>query len=907
MKTIRILAAWLSILLGLLVLTGWVFQIQIFIQLHPHLVPMQFNTALGFLLGGAALIALRYQKNEFAQGLGTVVFLVGGLTLFQYATGLDLYIDQLFMEHNITTKSAFPGRMAPATASAYLLCGIALVLVSTRPERHLLITGMLASFVFALGLGNGFGYTLGTDTPFGATAPTYMAVHTSIGFMLLGTALFTHVLTIAHATNKNTPSWIPWPVGVCLATLSIALWQVLQTNETFQIERNIQTQASGLANQIHQSMSLRIKALDRIGRRWEADGGTPRAKWDADVIQYLSDDPGYQAIEWVDKTFHVRWILPLEGNERAQDLNLAAEERRRLALIRAQKAGYPVLSSPVNLVQGGKGILLCVPLNLEGAFDGFILGVFRTQKLLSPIIDSQSRVNFSISIFIEDEKVFDSTPGNGEPESSWTQTARFQILGTDWYVSLRPSTDYLSQVESNISTITLAVSLLFTVLIMLLVNRSQIAKRRELEIAETNRNLEKLVQRRTFDLAESNTLLIAEIDERKRLQERLVQTEKLEAIGHLTGGIAHDFNNLLAVIQGNAEIIGDQVPDTLNEETRSIMEASARGAELTQRLLAFGRKQPLRAENLDMAALLEGLSRLLNRTLGETIEIDVRTADDLWPAMADLHQVENAILNLALNARDAMPGGGRLTIECANIRLDKIFIAENPEVVIGDYVSVSVTDTGIGMSPEVLQHAFDPFFTTKDVGEGSGLGLSMVYGFAKQSKGHVTIKSKENSGTTVTLYLPHAAGARNSDDVNTLDGEKLLGHGEHLLVIEDDENVRLMVTKAIDALGYRVTSVATASDADDILGKEEDVELIITDIVLPGGVSGPEFAQATRKNYPGIKIIFMSGYPAVTAGHHEFPIADEILLDKPFTREKLAQAICTAFDTADPESQEENS
>ena len=248
---------------------------------------------------------------------------------------------------------------------------------------------------------------------------------------------------------------------------------------------------------------------------------------------------------------------------------------------------------------------------------------------------------------------------------------------------------------------------------------------------------------------------IQDVTEKIRAEEQLRQAQKMEAVGQLTAGLAHDFNNLLAVIHGNAEFLEDQTGGE-DESTQAILRASQRGAELTQRLLAFSRQQPLRPQSVDMAALVAGMSGLLKRSLGETVEIQTLTTPELWKASADYGQVENVILNLAINARDAMPDGGKLTIECGNSRLDQAYVTMNPEAIAGDYVSLAVSDTGHGMAPEVLAHVFEPFFTTKGVGEGSGLGLSMVYGFAKQSGGHVTVESEPGAGTTVKLYLPRA-------------------------------------------------------------------------------------------------------------------------------------------------------
>ncbi len=385
----------------------------------------------------------------------------------------------------------------------------------------------------------------------------------------------------------------------------------------------------------------------------------------------------------------------------------------------------------------------------------------------------------------------------------------------------------------------------------------------------------------------------SDITEIKKVQEGLGQAQKMEAVGQLTGGIAHDFNNILAVIQGNAELFSPEAKNE-NAQVQAILRATQRGAELSQRLLAFSRRQQLRPQPLDLAKLVLGMTDLLTRTLGATIDIETIATAGILPVMADSGQVENALLNLAINARDAMPDGGKLTIECHNVHLDGSYVALNPEAKEGHYGVLTVTDDGSGMPADVKAQVFEPFFTTKEVGRGSGLGLSMVYGFAKQSGGHVDIYSEEGKGTTVKLYLPCAeenAALEKSEPSSDLPK----GGGETILVIEDDENVREMACGMLERLGYQVTAAVDAADARPKLAQEDDFDLVLSDVVLPGGVSGPEFADEVRRDYPNLPIIFMSGYPAEAAMRNGFVGSDRVLLNKPFNMAQLAQALNAAL------------
>lgn len=378
----------------------------------------------------------------------------------------------------------------------------------------------------------------------------------------------------------------------------------------------------------------------------------------------------------------------------------------------------------------------------------------------------------------------------------------------------------------------------------------------------------------------------------KEAQEQLHQAQKMEALGKLTGGVAHDFNNLLAVIQGNAELLKD-TEGAASPHLAAIFRAAERGAELTQHLLAFARQQPLRPKAVDLSEFVIGMSSLLARLLGATVRLETQTQAGLWPAMADGGQVENALLNLVINARDAMPDGGELRIECRNVAVE----ADNPiataDITDGDYVVLSVTDSGTGMSEEVRKHAFEPFFTTKGVGQGSGLGLSMVYGFAMQSGGAVTVDSEVGEGTTVSLYLPRAPAETESGQLLHRQEAVPKGYGETVLVIEDDPEVRDLADLMLQKLGYAVLCARDARQARLAVTKHPLIRLVLSDVVLPGRMSGPEFAEELRTLNPDIRTIFMSGYPADTAG--SLP-EGAVLLDKPFRLAELARAVRTALE-----------
>jgi PAS domain S-box-containing protein len=391
--------------------------------------------------------------------------------------------------------------------------------------------------------------------------------------------------------------------------------------------------------------------------------------------------------------------------------------------------------------------------------------------------------------------------------------------------------------------------------------------------------------------------IIHDLTSRKRTEEQLIQAQKMEAVGQLSGGIAHDFNNLLTVIVGNAEYLGEQLVtrDDLKRLADDICSAGERGAELTQRLLAFGRKQTLRPVETECNKLLDSMHKLLRRTMREDIEIVTDFDPDLRVAYADPAQLESAVLNLALNAQDAMTSGGRLTISTANALLDNQDHNVHPDVRAGDYVLIAVTDNGEGMSKPVLDRVFEPFFTTKDVGKGSGLGLSMVYGFTKQSNGHVSIYSEPGLGTTVRVYLPSlSAKAKEPTLPPRVDIETPAG-AETVFIVEDDPFVRSYAVMSLQSLGYRVTAAVDGNDALQKLGTNMHVDLLFTDIVMPGGINGWELADLARKARPQLRILLTSGYALETLTAQGHLRDGSAILAKPYRKAELARRLREAL------------
>ncbi|WP_343525140.1 PAS domain-containing protein [Sphingomonas sp.] len=383
--------------------------------------------------------------------------------------------------------------------------------------------------------------------------------------------------------------------------------------------------------------------------------------------------------------------------------------------------------------------------------------------------------------------------------------------------------------------------------------------------------------------------VIEEISERRQAERALAQSQKMETIGKLTGGVAHDFNNLLQVVSGNLQLLGKDVAGNARAEQRvaNAMAGVSRGSKLASQLLAFGRRQALEPKVVNVTRFVQGMDDMLRRAIGEGVEIETIVGGGLWNTFIDPAQIENALLNLAINARDAMDGQGKLTIELSNAHLDDAYARTHEEVTPGQYVMLAVSDTGSGMSEEIIQKVFEPFFSTKGEGKGSGLGLSMVYGFVKQSGGHVKIYSEVGHGTTIKLYLPRAM---ESEDIEVaVDTGPITGGTETVLVVEDDAEVRATVVELLSDLGYRVLKAVDAQSALNVIESGIPIDMLFTDVVMPGTLKSPELARKARERLPDIAVLFTSGYTENSIVHGGRLDKGVELLSKPYTREALAR------------------
>ncbi len=403
-----------------------------------------------------------------------------------------------------------------------------------------------------------------------------------------------------------------------------------------------------------------------------------------------------------------------------------------------------------------------------------------------------------------------------------------------------------------------------------------------------------------FDGYEYVCAFVRDITHRKQTDAQLQQAQKMEAVGQLTSGIAHDFNNLLTIVIGNLQILEEdlQQDERFSDSIKAALEAGLRGADLTRRLLAFSRQQLLVPKVMDINGLVRGIEPLLKRTLGEEIYFNTMLAGDLWLTRVDPSQLENALINLGINARDAMVKSGKLTIETSNVTLDETYTSQEAEVAPGEYVLLRVSDNGTGISKDALPHVFEPFFSTKGPSKGSGLGLSMVYGFVKQSNGHIKIYSEEGYGTNIKIYLPRSQSASEDTKATPIRRARVPKGDETILIVEDEEAVRRVALMILSDLGYRLLEAASGPEALTILDKHEDIDLLFTDVVMPGGMTGAQLAKRARKRNPSLSVLFTSGYSESGIFDHGVLHGSDDILNKPYRKDELAQKVRDVLDRA---------
>jgi signal transduction histidine kinase/ActR/RegA family two-component response regulator len=666
---------------------------------------------------------------------------------------------------------------------------------------------------------------------------------------------------------------LPAIFGLTTIMAALVLWQMLVAHRLVEIRAAAEEQASFVKTKTESELRARILPLERLAGRWEADGRSDEQGMESDASLVMSGYPAYQAIEWVDPTLRVVWVVPEKGNEADIGADLGAVPGLRETLEDAEHSKNTMVAPRVDLRQGGRGFLVCVPVQSEKNLNGFLVGVFRYQELLSSILEDVAP-DYWVTIYDGNDVVYSRTVAQPAPGGRYVQDANIEFQQLTWRALVWPKAGAVAYARSPLPTLVFGGGILVALILAFAVYMAETAQLNVRKLGSANRELER------------------EIAGREHAEEALRHAQKMEAIGRLAGGVAHDFNNLLMVIRGQAALSQNNVglSTTLRRELSEIVKAADRASSLTRKLLAFGRKQVLQPRVLDLNVLVTQVAEILPPVLGEDIELSLDLEPELGRVKADSAQLEQVIMNLVFNARDAMPGGGELTIRTGNCALDSAWSLTHPGVQAGPYVMLAVRDTGHGMDEETQSHLFEPFFTTKDTSKGTGLGLATVYGTVNQSGGCVTVSSKLGVGTTIQIYLPRVEEPLELVEapkpiVRSLEGD------ERVLVVEDDDAVRRMTCEFLKIKGYTVMEARSAAEAIQFVeSHDETIDLMLTDVVMPG-MKGRELVERLAKLRSTLKVLYMSAYAEDDAINIGILSPGTAFIEKPFSPDELAAKV----------------
>lgn len=965
-----IILSTLILLMGIVVIVGWYNHNALIVQLHPSLVPMQFNTALLFILTGISLILLELKQP--ARYLGFIIIVVSVFTLLEYLFVTDLLIDQLFHKSFLTVKTSHPGRMAPNTAICFLLSGCFIFIVGSRHHLSLLYSAMAtAILIFVIGAIALFGYAVNIESTYAWGPLTQMALHTAAGFTLVGFIVISQAFkALSTYLNNQTQYWFSVLPGSIVFCFFLLLADALTTEHFKNIDQIVTTRTHAVVELIQDNLKLRMDALDRMSQRWAKNKGTNYNHWQADTHHYLEDMPGFQAIEWVDVDYVVRWILPEKSNEKAQNLDLSLESNRLEALIRAKNSRYPTISHSIELVQGGRGFLIYCPIWNENTFFGFILGVVNVELWINTVLKDPDKISINFQ-FHDQGKLLFKTQELPASLAHFFQIESEMTKGVNWQLNVWPKTILLQQNKTFVPLLTLISGMILAILLSVIVyiyqyTVSNNARLKSIldstsdgvvvfdqggQINVFNREAEKIFGYDSSDMIgdhikrlmpalyqsksnavinrylgmflpkimgqynETRTLnqhgilfpieyavnkvlkisnqyicIVRDVTEKKSDYEILLRSQKMEAIGQLSSRISHDLNNLLGIILGNLELLNrivDQklVPKYIEPALKSVK----RGINLSKSLLNVSRLRRNRKAHVVLNDLITNMEALIKLTVSANIQIQYNLATDLKQCEIDAGEFIDSLLNLTVNANDAMDNVGDIIISTENIY----------STIKG--VRFSIRDTGVGIDPAIISRIFDPFFTTKALNKGSGLGLNQVYRFVKSSAGDIKVASKPDQGTIIIIDFPQSVSE--DQPQKTAENKQVIGGHETILIVDDEKALTEIAKEYLENIGYvtyvaysRIEALALLAD------KNLHIDLLFTDVVMATDNDGFELTKQAVNLRPNIKVLLTSGYYKDNR-LMLYPLSPEILpyeanmLIKPYDFSQLANSVRYVLDS----------
>ena len=652
----------------------------------------------------------------------------------------------------------------------------------------------------------------------------------------------------------------------------LTFWQLLLGHRREEIHAVTNEQASFVKSKVEAELRERIMPLQGLAAQWSTLDSDREKKSAAALM--MSGYPDYQAVEWVDPTFHVRWAASSDANEGNRRASPSADAVQQVAFQTAGQYTDVMITRPVNLAHGGRGLQASVPVYTSGKLSGFMVGVFRYRELISSMLRDVAQ-GYWVALYDGSEQIYGEGANLAPRDAPWASTVDIQFRDLSWHAQVWPKPGTITYALSTLPKVAFVGGILLSALLGFTVYAAETATLRAREALAANKELK------------------SEIAGREHAEAALLQAQKMEAVGRLAGGISHDFNNLLTVIRGHAVLSLTRIGSdgALSRELNGILTSADKAAALTRRLLAFSRKQVLQLRVLDVNELVAQVNELLRPVMGDDIELILDLAPDLGHVKADAAQMEQAIMNLAFNARDAMPRGGKLKIQTMNADWNEELILRHEGAQAGPHVMLVVSDTGYGMTDETLSHVFEPFFTTKETDKGTGLGLATVYGTLRQSGGFVRVASRVGEGTTFRIYLPRVAEAIEAVEAPPIVPHQLHG-AETILVVEDNDAVRRIAREFLKMKGYAIIEAREATEAIQIMeNRQERIDLVITDVLMPG-MKGRELIERLAELRSDFKVLYMSAYTEDAAINIGVLSPGTEFIEKPFSPEELAGKVC---------------
>ena len=877
-RSVMLMTGGLAAVLGLLVLVGWHTRTIHLLQVVPPFAPMQYNAALGLLLCSGGLLALVGGWTHLVGMCGTLVLLLGVLTLGEYLSGIDLGIDQLFMQHFIAMATAHPGRMSLNTALCFTLLGLLLLVMRTTGQRArtLLLAGLGSATVVALGLVAGFGYLIQFKGVHGWEYVTDMAVHAALGCVLLGLGLMASVWCQGNTHPTWAPRWGITLVGVGIATATLCLWQALLVQERAHILWATSLQTASVQRQITARMEARIVPLVHMVRGWERGGKPEKEAWESDAELYVSLYPSSQAMVWVDPSLHVRWVAPWTGNETAQDLDLGFEAQRRQTLERVGGTRTAMITRALGFGQDAAGFQVSVPIFVGNEFDGFLLGTFRLKSFLDTALDSIAP-GYGIAVFDGKEELYRRASSGKQYERDWGQKALLDFYGARWQVKVWPTLGLLAGRQSFLPQMVLAGGMLMAVLLTAVGHLAYTARTRAQQVASVNQELRHEIaeRQRTEELLQ-------------RQQEALLQREKLATMGSFLASVAHELNNPLAIIMVQSDLLREEAgTGPLAERAAKIVQAAERSVRIVKNFLTLARQRAPERASMHLNDVVAAAVDLLAYALQvDNIEVDCRLAAELPTLWADPHQLQQVVVNLVSNAHQAMQAMAtprRLTISTATDATRRC-------------VQLTVADTGPGIPHDLQQRIFEPFFTTKPVGQGTGLGLSLCQGIVESHGGTIQVENAPGQGAVFRIELPvedAPVAALMPPPAETLPPHQ----AGTILVVDDESGITSALAYLLQSDGYQVETAANGRVALEKL-REHAYDLLLSDLRMPE-LDGMGLYEELAQHYPHLlpRLIFLTGDTLNAETTRRLEQVGAPRLSKPFTAPEVRRVVQQTLQT----------